>query len=113
MMYLLYIYQDTMSALFKPSSATEKGTLYHLKNVFGHKAVKAEVKNCFSSCIEFLYFVTEAYICLHAVDILKLKTLKSGNKSDVCNPLLKYFLFPHIHFIGTKRKLGQRTLINK
>ena len=28
------------------------------------------MKNCFSHSIEFLYFVTEAYICLDAVEML-------------------------------------------
>lgn len=65
-----------MDTLLNPKSAVQKGTLAYLRNVLNHRGAKKEVKNCFSHSIEFLYFVTEAYICLHAVEMLNLTDLK-------------------------------------
>ncbi|VDI29105.1 Hypothetical predicted protein [Mytilus galloprovincialis] len=67
---------DSMDTLLNPKSAVQKGTLSYLRNIFNHRGAKKEVKNCFSQSIEFLYFVTEAYLCLHAVEILDLTDLK-------------------------------------
>lgn len=40
--------QDTMNLLFKGSSIAERGTLFQLKNDFGHNNVTSDVMNSFN-----------------------------------------------------------------
>lgn len=47
-----------MDTFFHGSSAAEKGTLFHLKNVFGHRSVKKDVGEPFNHAADFMKFVT-------------------------------------------------------
>ena len=56
-----------MDMLFDGKSAADKGTLFHLKNVFNHRSVSKNVGACFSYASEFLNFVTDVYLVLAAM----------------------------------------------
>lgn len=43
-----------MDTFFHGSSAAEKGTLFHLKNVFGHRSVKKDVGEIFNHAADFM-----------------------------------------------------------
>ena len=66
-----------MDIFFNGSSITEKGTLCHLRNVFGHRSVKKDVGDCFNNVSEFLKFVTIGYTVLLAMHILGMQSLQS------------------------------------
>ena len=61
-----------MDRFFCGRSAADRGTLYNIKNVFNHRGVKKESKECFNHAWDFLAFVTKGYVCLAAVELLQL-----------------------------------------
>ncbi|WAR07742.1 YNG1-like protein [Mya arenaria] len=71
----MLLLQDTMDQMFSGKSATDKGTLFHLKNVFNQRSVKANVYEAFNHVSEFLHFVTEGYISLFAMQKLGIQEL--------------------------------------
>ncbi len=71
-----------MNKLNNPATATQKGTLSHLRNYFNHRGVKKDVSASFNHTSEFLTFVTEEYICLLALDMLGIDTLDDFPDND-------------------------------
>lgn len=64
-----------MNTFFHGSSAAEKGTLFHLKNVFGHRSVKKDVGETFNYAADFLKFVTHGYVPLATLEVCGMATL--------------------------------------
>ncbi|KAH3738407.1 hypothetical protein DPMN_045040 [Dreissena polymorpha] len=50
----MLLMQDTMNKMFSGSSATEKGTLFHLKKVFNQRSVSKNVSETFNYVSDFL-----------------------------------------------------------
>ena len=86
--FILYIYylnvtkgimleslQDFMDTFFSGSSATDKGTLFHLENVFGHRSVQKDIGERFNHTAEFIMFVTYGYTILAAMNVLFMKQI--------------------------------------
>lgn len=64
-----------MDTFFHGSSAAEKGTLFHLKNVFGHRSVKKDVGETFNHAADFMTFVTYGYVLLATMDLCGMESL--------------------------------------
>jgi hypothetical protein len=60
---------------FKGNSITEKGTLCHLRNVFGHRNVTKDVGETFNHVSDFILFVTLGYTILLTMNILDMQHL--------------------------------------
>nr|XP_022309155.1 uncharacterized protein LOC111114903 [Crassostrea virginica] len=71
----MLLMQDVMNTFFHGSSAAEKGTLFHLKNVFGHRSVKKDVGETFNHAADFLKFVTHGYVLLATLEVCGMATL--------------------------------------
>lgn len=74
-MYMVNFLQDLMDVFFKGSSATEKGTLFHLKNVFGRRSVTKDIGETFNHAADFIKFITHGYAILAAMHVLDMKNL--------------------------------------
>ncbi|XP_062602465.1 uncharacterized protein LOC134264190 [Saccostrea cucullata] len=70
--------QDIMDIFFSGKSAADKGTLFYLKNVFGHRAVKKQVGDAFNHISTFLKFVTYGYTMLAAMEVLGMESLSDS-----------------------------------
>ncbi|XP_053403746.1 uncharacterized protein LOC123554765 isoform X2 [Mercenaria mercenaria] len=68
----MILMQDTMDKLYSGKSASEKGTLSQLKNLFNQRSVKRNVSESFDNVSDFLKFVTEGYVVLFALDMMDL-----------------------------------------
>jgi hypothetical protein len=64
-----------MDIFFSGKSAQDKGTLFHLKNLFGHRGVKKQIGDAFNHASTFLKFVTCGYTLLAAMEILGMENL--------------------------------------
>ena len=64
-----------MNTFFDGKSSTDKGTLFHLKNVFGHKSVKKDIGETFNYTASFVKFVTYGYTMLAAMKVTGMKNL--------------------------------------
>jgi len=51
--------------LLSAASTTNRGTLFQIKNNFGHRNVTNDVMNCFNYAENFVRFVKHSYICFH------------------------------------------------
>lgn len=58
-----------MNKLFRAASLTNRGTLFQLKNDFGHRAVTNDVMNSFNHVENFVRFVTEAHVVYLALKL--------------------------------------------
>uniref|UniRef100_A0ABM0N1J3 Uncharacterized protein LOC102808213 n=1 Tax=Saccoglossus kowalevskii TaxID=10224 RepID=A0ABM0N1J3_SACKO len=67
---------DTMNKLFSGSSASARGSLFHVKIKFGHRAVKKKVIDDVNHTVDFLNFMTEGYTCLLAMHLRRLTSLR-------------------------------------
>ncbi|WAR25131.1 hypothetical protein MAR_010835 [Mya arenaria] len=78
----MLLMQDTMDKLFDGKSARDKGTLFHLKNVFNQRSVSKHVSETFNYVAEFLKFVTEGYVVLFAMDLLGIDDMEEDTIED-------------------------------
>ena len=69
------MFQDIFQALFSASTAREPGTLYHAKNMFSHRNVKKDVKQCFNHAVELLDVMTDGYVLGVALDHMGVEDL--------------------------------------
>ena len=74
--HVLY-FQDTINKLFSIKSCNERGTLYHIKNKFGHKSAKTKVIENVSHIYQLLNFTTEGLVCLLVMHLFKMDELTS------------------------------------
>ena len=65
-------FQDTFNRFFTQKSAKSRGTLYQVKQRFGHEKVKSAVKDNFNNCVGLLRFNTEGMVCLLAMKFMNL-----------------------------------------
>jgi hypothetical protein len=85
MIWLIYTLQDLMNAMYSGTSVTDRGTLFFIKNRFGHRSVKKNVMENTNHVYDLLTFTVEGMICLLALQLLDITTLDavpSGFKSD-------------------------------
>ncbi|XP_061162619.1 uncharacterized protein LOC133171838 [Saccostrea echinata] len=71
----MLLMQDLMDTFFHGSSAAVKGTLFHLKNVFGHRSVKKDVGETFNHAADFIKFVTHGYVLLATMDMCGMESI--------------------------------------
>jgi hypothetical protein len=64
-----------MNAFFCGKSAASKGSLFQIKNKFGHRGVKRKISDCINSCVDLWNFTTEGYICLLACMLCEMSSL--------------------------------------
>lgn len=58
-----------MRLLFAGKSASNKGTLAHLRNAFNHRNVTTDVMNSFNYVEHFIRFVTDAHVVCLTMDV--------------------------------------------
>lgn len=73
----MLLLQDYFDEFFKGSSAADRGTLCHLKNLFNFRQVKSDISDNFNHARELMCVVTEGYVCL-----LAMKLMEMNDKSD-------------------------------
>jgi len=64
-----------MDKLYNPKSASERGTLYQLRNFLNQRSVTRNVSDSFNYVSEFLTFVTECFVLLFALRKLSITSL--------------------------------------
>ncbi|KAH3793195.1 hypothetical protein DPMN_146700 [Dreissena polymorpha] len=64
-----------MDSLYDGKSATERGMLFQLRNMFAQRSVTRVVSESFNYVSEFLKVVTEGYVITFALDELGLTSL--------------------------------------
>ena len=74
--------QDMIDQLFRAASMTDYGTLFQLKNVFGHRGVTSDVMNSFNHVENFVRFVTEAHVTYLALKLCGLADVNSTATTD-------------------------------
>ena len=76
--------QDYFDEFFKGSSASDRWTLCHLKNIFNYRQVKSDISDNFNHAWELMCFVTAGYICLLTMHLLGMtdKNDRPNNASD-------------------------------
>ncbi|XP_038046081.1 uncharacterized protein LOC119720480 [Patiria miniata] len=63
--------QDTMDRFFKEESATDRGTLFQLKQEFGHQSVKRNVMENFNHVEDLIQFCTRAFSIMLALKLIQ------------------------------------------
>ena len=84
--------QDVMNTFFHGTSAAEKGNLFHLKNLFGHRSVKKDVAETIIHAADFLNFVTHGYVLLATMELCwdgKVRRLSTDPPDDDDDTILK------------------------
>lgn len=64
-----------MDAYYSPSSASDVGTLYHMRNILKHKTVKKKVMDNVNHVVELINAYTSGMITLLAMKILNMGSL--------------------------------------
>ncbi|CAC5425927.1 unnamed protein product [Mytilus coruscus] len=70
----MLLLQDYYDEFFKGSSAADRGTLSHLKNIFNYRQVKSDISDNFNHAWELMCLTTEGYVCLLAMNLLDMKS---------------------------------------
>lgn len=96
-MYLV-LFQDSMNMLFTGKGAASRGSLYQIKNKFGHRSVKKKIADCINHVVDFWDFATAGYICLLVCQLKNLTSLedipadfgddKEAYLSDLCKTVV-------------------------
>lgn len=68
----ILLLQDYFDEIFNGSSASDKGTLCHLKNIFNYRQVKSDISDNFTHAWELMYDATEDYIYLLTLQLLSI-----------------------------------------
>ncbi|CAC5386074.1 unnamed protein product [Mytilus coruscus] len=68
----MILLQDYFDEFFKGSSAADKGTLNHLKNIFNFRQVKSDISDNFNHAWELMCLVTEGYVCLLTMELMEM-----------------------------------------
>lgn len=120
----LCILQDLMKVFYKPKSAADKGTLFHIRNVFGHRGVTTKVMDCVNNVVDLVNFATDGLVCIALMNLLGWKTLddplpdwllkdiKELGPRDVLNKLSNQVLdvlWPKINFDSIAEVLNSAT----
>jgi hypothetical protein len=64
-----------MNEFFVGYSVADRGTLFHMKNVFRWNSLKKNVMSNFNICADFTNFYTQGLLCLLVMDQLGLDSL--------------------------------------
>lgn len=67
---LFYFLQDFYDEFFRGTSASARGSLSYLKNIFNFRQVKADISDNFSQAWELMALATEGLVVLMAMGIL-------------------------------------------
>ena len=59
---------------YEPTSASQRGTLFHIRNKFGHHNVKPKVADCVNKVMDLLRVTTEGFINLAAMNVMDMST---------------------------------------
>ena len=59
--------------LYDGKSCGEAGTLYQIRNKFGHRQVQKKVMECYNHMVDFLKFTTTGLVCVLAMKLLNIK----------------------------------------
>ncbi|XP_060558445.1 uncharacterized protein LOC132718739 [Ruditapes philippinarum] len=86
----MILMQDLMDKLFDGRSAMDKGTLFHLRNVFNQRSVTKNVSESFNYVSDFLKFTTEGYVILFAMDILHMEDMNEDIQNDDKEEILNF-----------------------
>ena len=71
------MFQDTMKEFFTQRSASDRGTLYNIKQRFRLRSVRSDVMNNYNNVVELLDLATEGLVCLRATDFLQIPNIDS------------------------------------
>lgn len=85
-----------MNALYSGKSASSSGTLYQIRNKFGHRSVKAKITNCVNSVVDLFNFTTEGFVTLLACDMLSLESVEDNPVDLPHNQLERYVYVDNI-----------------
>ena len=66
-----------MTEFYSGRSAPDRGTLFHIRNTFGHKKVKKNVSASFNHVTDLLKFTAHGLVCLLALQITSMPTVQS------------------------------------
>ena len=72
-----------MNELFNGSSASQRGTLYHMKNRFVHRSVKKHVMENVPHVYDLLDFAADSIVCLAALSVIGVESVAEIRLPDV------------------------------
>ena len=70
----MILLQDFFDEFFKNSSASDRGTICQLKNLFNFRTVKADISDNFTHAWELMCLLTEGFVCLLTMKLLEMET---------------------------------------
>ena len=82
------ILQDTMNEFYTGRSSGDKGTLFYLKNRFGHKNATNDTSKTFNHIWDLLKFVTHGLVSLLACHLLGIQNITSTPEETANEKLL-------------------------
>lgn len=67
-----FSFQDDQNEFFTQRSASDRGSEYNIKNVFGHRSVTKDASKSYNYIVELYGFTTEGLACLLAMKLKKM-----------------------------------------
>lgn len=64
-----------MNEFFTGKSASDRGTLFQIKNRFNQRSVKKTVMQCFNSVADLLKLTTEGFVVLLAMKMMNMSSI--------------------------------------
>lgn len=77
-----FLLQDTMDLYYKSDSASDPGTLYNVRNLLKHKAIKHKVMDNVNNVVDLLNLYTSGMVVLLALKILEIETVDDVPKTS-------------------------------
>ena len=75
-LFCVYVFKDTFKDLFKGESASQRGTMYHIKNVFGPRSAKKHVMADVDHAYNLMDLCTYGCVCLALLQLASVTKLK-------------------------------------
>ena len=62
---------------YTPASASQRSTLFNIREKFGHRNVKGNVSNCINHVLDLLRVTTESMVCFLGMNVFGMATRDS------------------------------------
>ena len=69
--FFIIFLKDTYNTFYKGNSGADRGTMFHIRNTFGHRNVTKEVTKSFNYNAELLEFTTRGLTVLLAKNLIE------------------------------------------
>ena len=92
--------QDFVNVHYKAESAAQRGTLYNIRDKFGHRGVKTKIADCINKVVDLMRFTNEGLCSLLAMKLCGLENQEDRPPNCPCADATEQERKQYIHSLA-------------